>query len=123
MLGTTGEATSFSLEERKRVMDAYKAAGLPLDRMMVGTGAAARAGLKFVVFTDHGDATRPPNPPTYRSGVLCLDGVEVSILRDQAAAVALFLAGGLDALSIASTDVKRARDRRQDAPQAHRIEP
>ena len=41
VLGTTGEATSFSLEERKRVMDAYKTAGLPLDRMMVGTGAAA----------------------------------------------------------------------------------
>jgi len=40
--------------------------------------AAARAGLKFVVFTDHGDATRKPDPPTYRSGVLCLDGVEVS---------------------------------------------
>lgn len=40
--------------------------------------AAARAGLKFLVFTDHGDATRPPDPPTYRSGVLCLDGVEIS---------------------------------------------
>jgi hypothetical protein len=40
--------------------------------------AAARAGLKFVVFTDHGDATRTPDPPQYRSGVLCLDGVEVS---------------------------------------------
>jgi hypothetical protein len=40
--------------------------------------AAARAGLKFVVFTDHGDATRMPDPPQYRSGVLCLDGVEVS---------------------------------------------
>lgn len=40
--------------------------------------AAARAGLKFLVFTDHGDATRTPDPPTYRSGVLCLDGVEIS---------------------------------------------
>ena len=40
--------------------------------------AAARAGLKFVVFTDHGDGTRRPDPPTYRSGVLCLDGVEIS---------------------------------------------
>lgn len=40
--------------------------------------AAARAGLKFVVFTDHGDATRQPDAPTYRSGVLCLDGVEIS---------------------------------------------
>jgi hypothetical protein len=40
--------------------------------------AAARAGLRFVVFTDHGDATRAPDPPTYRAGVLCLDGVEIS---------------------------------------------
>jgi predicted metal-dependent phosphoesterase TrpH len=40
--------------------------------------AAARAGLRFVVFTDHGDATRAPDPPEYRSGVLCLDGVEIS---------------------------------------------
>lgn len=40
--------------------------------------AAAKAGLKFLVFTDHGDATRQPDPPTYRSGVLCLDGVEIS---------------------------------------------
>jgi 4-hydroxy-tetrahydrodipicolinate synthase len=41
VLGTTGEATSFSLAERKAVMDAYKANGLPLERLMVGTGAAA----------------------------------------------------------------------------------
>jgi hypothetical protein len=40
--------------------------------------AAARAGLKFLVFTDHGDATRPPDAPAYRSGVLCLVGVEIS---------------------------------------------
>lgn len=40
--------------------------------------AAARAGLRFVVFTDHGDATRPPDPPVYRSGVLCIDAVEIS---------------------------------------------
>jgi hypothetical protein len=40
--------------------------------------AAARAGLRFVVFTDHGDATRKPDAPEYRSGVLCLDGVEIS---------------------------------------------
>src|SRR3954469_24654062 len=43
VLGTTGEATSFSLSERRRFMEAYKASGLPLDRMMVGTGAAAVA--------------------------------------------------------------------------------
>jgi hypothetical protein len=40
--------------------------------------AAARAGLAFIVFTDHGDATRTPDAPQYRSGVLCLDGVEIS---------------------------------------------
>ncbi len=40
--------------------------------------AAARAGLAFVVFTDHGDGTRAPDPPSYHSGVLCLDGVEIS---------------------------------------------
>jgi hypothetical protein len=40
--------------------------------------AAARAGLTFVVFTDHGDGTRRPDPPEYRAGVLCLDGVEIS---------------------------------------------
>jgi 4-hydroxy-tetrahydrodipicolinate synthase len=41
VLGTTGEATSFSVDERKGVMDAYKTHGLPLHRLMVGTGAAA----------------------------------------------------------------------------------
>jgi hypothetical protein len=40
--------------------------------------AAARAGLDFVVFTDHGDATREPDPPQYRDGVLCIDAVEIS---------------------------------------------
>ena len=41
VLGSTGEATSFSVEERKEVMTAYKNQGLPLDRLMVGTGAAS----------------------------------------------------------------------------------
>jgi hypothetical protein len=40
--------------------------------------AARRAGLHFVILTDHGDGTRPVEPPSYRSGVLCLDGVEIS---------------------------------------------
>lgn len=40
--------------------------------------AAARAGLKFVILTDHGDATREPDPPEYLNGVLCLDAVEIS---------------------------------------------
>ena len=36
--------------------------------------AAARAGLDFVVLTDHGDGTRMPDPPRYRAGVLVIDG-------------------------------------------------
>jgi len=40
--------------------------------------AAAKAGLKFVILTDHGDATRPPDPPSYQHGVLVIDAVEIS---------------------------------------------
>ncbi len=54
-------------------------------RVSDGTGsideiaaAAARAGLQFVILTDHGDGTRVPGPPSYRSGVLCIEAVEVN---------------------------------------------
>lgn len=47
------------------------------DRAVVAA-AAARAGLQFVIFTDHGDGTRQLPAPAYLDGVLCLDGVEVS---------------------------------------------
>jgi len=40
--------------------------------------AAARAGLQFVIVTDHGDATRVPEAPRYRSGVLCIEAVEIN---------------------------------------------
>src|SRR5688572_32987126 len=40
--------------------------------------AAARAGLNFIVLTDHGDGTRKPDAPQYRSGVLVIDAVELS---------------------------------------------
>ena len=36
VLGTTGEATSFSLEQRRQLMTAYAQSGLPLARCMVG---------------------------------------------------------------------------------------
>jgi 4-hydroxy-tetrahydrodipicolinate synthase len=71
VLGTTGEATSFSLDERKRVMTAYKDAGLPLDRLMVGTGAAAVSDA--VALTRHaaslGFAGALVLPPFYYKGV------------------------------------------------------
>ena len=71
VLGTTGEATSFSLDERKAVMDAYKANGLPLQRLMVGTGAAAVSDA--IALTRHaaelGFAGALVLPPFYYKGV------------------------------------------------------
>jgi 4-hydroxy-tetrahydrodipicolinate synthase len=71
VLGTTGEATSFSLEQRKRVMTAYRDSGLPLDRLMVGTGAASVADA--VALTRHaaelGFAGALLLPPFYYKGV------------------------------------------------------
>ena len=71
VLGTTGEATSFSREERMAVMNAYKAERLPLDRLMVGTGAAAVSDA--VALTRHaaelGFAGALVLPPFYYKGV------------------------------------------------------
>jgi len=71
VLGTTGEATSFSLDERKRVMTAYRDAGLAMDRLMVGTGAASVADA--VALTRHaaelGFAGALVLPPFYYKGV------------------------------------------------------
>jgi 4-hydroxy-tetrahydrodipicolinate synthase len=71
VLGTTGEATSFSLTERKTVMDAYKSNGLPLSRLMVGTGAAAVSDA--VTLTRHaaelGFGGALVLPPFYYKGV------------------------------------------------------
>jgi 4-hydroxy-tetrahydrodipicolinate synthase len=71
VLGTTGEATSFSLDERKAVMDAYRSNGLPLHRLMVGTGAAAVSDA--VALTRHaaelGFAGALVLPPFYYKGV------------------------------------------------------
>lgn len=43
LLGTTGEATSFSLQQRLAAMAHVARSGLPMARFMVGTGAAALA--------------------------------------------------------------------------------
>jgi len=71
VLGTTGEAPSFSLDERKTVMSAYQANGLPMHRLMVGTGAAAVADA--VALTRHaaelGFAGALLLPPFYYKGV------------------------------------------------------
>src|ERR1700739_61160 len=71
VLGTTGEATSFSLDQRRPVMNAYAESGLPLARMMVGTGAAALADA--IALTKHaaelGFAGALVLPPFYYKGV------------------------------------------------------
>ncbi len=41
LLGTTGEAMSFSVEQRMRFMSEIAASGLPMERVMVGTGSAS----------------------------------------------------------------------------------
>ena len=71
VLGTTGEATSFSIEQRMGLMSAIAASKLPLQRMMVGTGASATADA--VRLTRHaselGFSAALVLPPFYYKGV------------------------------------------------------
>lgn len=71
VLGSTGEATSFSVDERKAVMDAYKKNGVPMHRLMVGTGASSVTDA--ITLTRHaadlGFAGALVLPPFYYKGV------------------------------------------------------
>ncbi len=71
VLGTTGEATSFSRDERMGLMSAYRENGLPMQRLMVGTGAAAVSDV--IALTRHaaslGFAGALLLPPFYYKGV------------------------------------------------------
>lgn len=93
VLGTTGEATSFSREERLAVMNAYKAEGLPLHRLMVGTGAAAVSDAVALTrcAAELGFAGALVLPPFYYKGVPD-DGL-AAYIRElvQAADVPLYL--------------------------------
>jgi 4-hydroxy-tetrahydrodipicolinate synthase len=96
VLGTTGEATSFSLEQRRRVMSAYAASGLPLDRMMVGTGAAALADA--IALTKHaaelGFAGALVLPPFYYKGVHddgLVAGIEAILTATAARPIPIYL--------------------------------
>ena len=51
--------------------------------------AAGRAGLDFVVLTDHGDATRTPDPPRMVGSVLVIDAAEISTSGGHVAALGL----------------------------------
>jgi 4-hydroxy-tetrahydrodipicolinate synthase len=71
VLGSTGEATSYAVAQRQAVMSAYRAAGLPLERLMVGSGATATADA--VALTRHaadlGFGGALVLPPFYYKGV------------------------------------------------------
>jgi hypothetical protein len=51
--------------------------------------AAGRAGLSFVILTDHGDGRRQADPPEYVDGVLVIDGVEISTTRGHVVALGM----------------------------------
>jgi hypothetical protein len=72
--------------------------------------AAARAGLRYVVVTDHGDGRRSPALPRYLSGVLCIDGMEIS--TDD---------GHVLALGIGRTPYRLAGDGRGVIEDIHRL--
>jgi len=114
VLGTTGEATSFSRDERKAVMSAYKAAGLPLDRLMVGTGAAAVSDA--VALTRHaaelGFAGALVLPPFYYKGVpddglLAYIGTLVQAPADQPIPIYLYHFPAMSGLPWHVTLIKR----------------
>jgi 4-hydroxy-tetrahydrodipicolinate synthase len=71
VLGTTGEANSIGLSDRFDLMDAVASSGLPMDRMMVGTGAPAVEDA--IRLTKHaqacGFAAALVLPPFYYKGV------------------------------------------------------
>ncbi len=96
VLAAVAAAYVYALPPRARVLPALPAAapapGATVrgaihvhTRRSDGTGtpasvaaAAARAGLQFVVLTDHGDGTRKADAPAYVQGVLVIDAVEIS---------------------------------------------
>lgn len=71
LLGTTGEATSFSVEQRIAAMRAIARSGLPLERIMVGSGASALHDAVALTCTarDLGFAGALLLPPFYYKGL------------------------------------------------------
>jgi 4-hydroxy-tetrahydrodipicolinate synthase len=71
LLGTTGEATSFSVEQRIDAMRIVAGSGLPLTRMMVGTGASALADAVTITKAarELGFAGALLLPPFYYKGI------------------------------------------------------
>jgi 4-hydroxy-tetrahydrodipicolinate synthase len=83
VLGTTGEATSFSVEERVSVMRAVAQSGLDLGRMMVGTGAAALPDAVRLTreAAELGFAGALVLPPFYYKGIQAPEAGIVAVFR------------------------------------------
>jgi 4-hydroxy-tetrahydrodipicolinate synthase len=71
LLGTTGEATSFSIEQRVAAMAAVAQSGLPMEQVMVGTGAASLFDAVTLTRAAHdlGFAGALLLPPFYYKGI------------------------------------------------------
>jgi len=118
VLGTTGEATSFSTEQRRRAMDAYRAAGLPMERLMVGTGAAAVGDAVdlSVHAAELGFAGALILPPFYYKGVsdeglLAYVDRIVAATRDRAIPIYLYNFPALSGLAWSPELVARLRSK------------
>jgi hypothetical protein len=51
--------------------------------------AARQAHLQFIILTDHGNASRAPDPPRYVDGVLVIDAAEISVVEGHIVALGL----------------------------------
>jgi 4-hydroxy-tetrahydrodipicolinate synthase len=118
LLGTTGEATSFSTAQRMAVMSAVAHAGLPLGQMMVGTGAAAVHDA--VTLSHHaaglGYAGILLLPPFYYKGVSDEGVIEyvgrvIEAIADSAVAVYLYNFPALSGVAYGRPLVERLLER------------
>lgn len=71
VLGTTGEANSFSVEERLAIIGAVGSSGLPKDSLMIGTGTCAEPDTLRLTRAslDAGVTTVLMLPPFYYKGI------------------------------------------------------
>lgn len=96
LLGTTGEANSFSLAQRLRVMAAVKEAGLPMERFMVGTGVCSldETAQLTQAAADLGFAGALVLPPFFYPGIepaALLAYVDTLVARLRPGAMSLYL--------------------------------
>lgn len=114
VLGTTGEATSFSVAERRGLMEAVAKSGLPLGRMLVGTGAAAVSDA--VALTQHASelafAGALVLPPFYYKnitddGVVAYIGAIVQSLRGKRLPIYLYNFPALSGVTYSVALVRR----------------